>query len=130
MQAIVYRQYGSTDVLDLKDTDKPGIEDNELLVRVRAASLNPYDWHLMTGLPMFARLSFGLRRPKANGLGADLAGVVEAVGGKVTAFRPDDEVFGEFHEARGDPLQRDVVGDGKVVDQRQRHQHIGGVALE
>lgn len=95
MRAILNDEYGSTEVLDLRDTDRPDIEDTEMLVRVRAASLNPYDWHLMTGLPMFARLSFGLRRPKATGLGADLAGVVEAVGGKVMAFRPGDEVFGE-----------------------------------
>ncbi|NNC92166.1 MAG: NAD(P)-dependent alcohol dehydrogenase [Acidimicrobiia bacterium] len=95
MRAILNDEYGSTEVLDLRDTDKPGIGDTELLVRVRAASLNPYDWHLMTGLPMFARLSFGLQRPKATGLGADLAGVVETVGGKVMAFRPGDEVFGE-----------------------------------
>jgi NADPH:quinone reductase-like Zn-dependent oxidoreductase len=95
MKAIVYQEYGSTDVLQLKDIDKPTIGDTDMLVRVGAASLNPYDWHLLTGLPYFARLQFGLRQPKANGLGADLAGQVEAIGSGVTQFRPGDEVFGE-----------------------------------
>lgn len=95
MQAIVYREYGSTSVLKLEDIDRPVPQDNEILVRVRAAALNPYDWHWMTGLPLFARLQFGLRKPKANGLGADLAGDVEAIGANVTHFSPGDEVFGE-----------------------------------
>ncbi len=95
MKAIVYQEYGSADVLELADIDEPTVGDNEVLVRVRAASLNPYDWHFMTGLPYFARMMFGLREPKAKRLGADLAGEVEAVGGKVTQFQPGDEVFGE-----------------------------------
>jgi NADPH:quinone reductase-like Zn-dependent oxidoreductase len=81
--------------LKLRDIAKPTVGAGEVLVRVRAASVNPYDWHLHTGLPYFARIQFGLRRPKANGLGADLAGEVEEVGPGVTQFRPGDDVFGE-----------------------------------
>jgi len=95
MKAITYDKYGSADVLEFRDIDKPDIEDNQVLVRVRAASVNPYDWHFMTGLPYFSRTQFGLRKPKAKGLGADLAGRVEAVGASVTRFDPGDEVLGE-----------------------------------
>ncbi len=94
MKAIVYEEYGSPDVLELQDTDKPVVKDDELLVRVRASSVNPYDWHWMTGLPYFSRMQFGLFKSKFDGLGADLAGQVEAVGKNVTQFRPGDEVFG------------------------------------
>ena len=95
MRAIVYDKYGPPDVLELKEIDQPTVKDDDVLVRVRAASLNPYDWHFMTGLPYVARLSFGLLKPKVKGLGADLAGTVAAVGKNVTRFRPGDEVFGE-----------------------------------
>jgi NADPH:quinone reductase-like Zn-dependent oxidoreductase len=95
MKAIVYKKYGSPDVLQLREIDRPVVKDDELLVRIRAASLNPYDWHFMTGLPYLGRLQFGLLKPKSNGLGADLAGQVEAVGTNVTRFRPGDEVYGE-----------------------------------
>ena len=95
MKAIVYHEYGSPDdVLELKDIDKPAVKDDEVLVRVHAASANPYDWHFMTGLPYFMRLQAGLLKPRANVLGADLAGQVEAVGKKVTQFQPGDEIFG------------------------------------
>jgi len=69
------------------------VNDDEVLVRVRAASANPRDWHIMRGLPSFMRLQFGLRRPKTTALGSDMAGQVEAVGKHVTRFRPGDEVF-------------------------------------
>ena len=95
MKAIIYDTYGSPDVLQLQEIDKPVVKDDEVLVQVRAASLNPYDWHFMTGLPYLGRLQFGMFKPKANGLGADLAGQVEAVGKNVTRFRPGEEVFGE-----------------------------------
>jgi NADPH:quinone reductase-like Zn-dependent oxidoreductase len=94
MKAIIYDQYGSPDVLELEEVDKPIVKDGEVLVRVRAVSLNPYDWHFMTGLPYIGRLSFGLLNPKARILGADFAGQVEAVGKNVTRFRPGDDVFG------------------------------------
>ena len=96
MKAIVQDKYGSPDVLELRDIDKPVVKDDDVLVRVRAASVNAYDWHLMTGLPYFSRLQMGLRRPKVGILGADLAGQIEAVGKDVTQFRPGDEVFGEY----------------------------------
>jgi NADPH:quinone reductase-like Zn-dependent oxidoreductase len=95
MKAIVYERYGSPDVLELRDIDRPSVSDDGVLVRIRAASANPYDWHFMRGKPYFTRLMFGLFKPKAHGLGADLAGEVEAVGKAVTRFRPGDSVFGE-----------------------------------
>ena len=98
MKAVVYHEYGApNDVLELRDIDKPGIGDDEMLVRVRAASLNPYDWHFLRGLPYVMRLMFGLRKPRQapTVLGSDMAGQVEAVGRNVTRFRPGDEVFAE-----------------------------------
>ena len=94
MKAIVYDQYGSPDVLELKEIDKPVAKDNEVLVRVRAASTNPYDWHFMRGRPYFMRIMTGLFKPKAHGLGVDVAGEVEAFGKNVTGFRKGDEVYG------------------------------------
>jgi NADPH:quinone reductase-like Zn-dependent oxidoreductase len=96
MRAIIHEEYGSTDVLELAEVEKPTIKDDEILVRVRAAALNPYDWHLRTGKPLLFRILFGLRKPKKRGIGADLAGEVEAVGARVTHFRPGDAVFGEI----------------------------------
>jgi NADPH:quinone reductase-like Zn-dependent oxidoreductase len=94
MKAIVYREYGSPDVLKLEDVEKPTPADNEVLVRVRAAALNPLDWHFMRGTPYFGRVTMGLLRPKVTRLGVDVAGQVEAVGRNVTQFKPGDEVFG------------------------------------
>ena len=94
MKAIVYHRYGSPDVLKCEEIEKPTAEDNEVLIKVRAASVNPADWHLMEGKPPFARLLFGLRKPKITRLGVDVAGQVEAVGKDVTQFKPGDEVFG------------------------------------
>lgn len=104
MKAIVFNRYGSTDVLELQDIDTPRLEDGDVLVQVRAAAINPYDWHLMTGVPSFMRLQSGLRRPKINGIGSDLAGRVEAVGPRVTLFRPDDEVYGRVDQLPGSNL--------------------------
>ena len=105
MKAIVIDGYGSSDdVLHLRDVDKPAIAPDEVLVRVHAASLNPYDWHLMTGKPYIQRLQFGRKSP-VTGLGADLAGQVEAIGEAVTRFQPGDDVFGEVNgESPGHPL--------------------------
>jgi NADPH:quinone reductase-like Zn-dependent oxidoreductase len=93
MKAVVHNTYGSPDVLELEQIDKPEPADDEVLVRVRAASVNPADWYTLTG-PFVARVPNGLRRPKDNRLGVDYAGEVEAVGANVTHFRPGDEVFG------------------------------------
>jgi NADPH:quinone reductase-like Zn-dependent oxidoreductase len=93
MKAIVHHEYGSPDVLELQEIDKPVAKDDEALVRVRAASANPYDWHLLRGIPYIVRPQSGLRRPKNTVLGSDMAGEVEAVGKDVTRFRPGDDVF-------------------------------------
>jgi len=94
MKAVVYCDYGPPEVLKLEEIEKPTPADDEVLVRVRAASVNPLDWHYMRGSPYFMRLGAGLRKPKVIRLGVDYAGTVEAVGSKVTRFRPGDEVFG------------------------------------
>jgi NADPH:quinone reductase-like Zn-dependent oxidoreductase len=102
MKAIRYYRYGPPDVLRFEDIDMPTVGDNDMLVRVRAASVNPLDWHFMRGAPYVVRLVAGLSRPRASAgrLGADMAGSVEAVGKNVTEFRPGDEVFGGL-EGRG-----------------------------
>jgi NADPH:quinone reductase-like Zn-dependent oxidoreductase len=94
MQAITQDNYGSQDVLKLASVDKPEIGDDEVLVRVRAASIHVGDWILMTGSPFVMRLATGLRKPKNRVPGTDVAGTVEAVGKAVEQFRPGDEVFG------------------------------------
>ncbi len=96
MKAIVYTQYGSPDVLQFKEVEKPTPRDNEVLVKIHAASANPLDWHLMRGAPFVARFENGLFKPKQPILGADIAGQVEAVGSSVTQFKPGDEVFGDI----------------------------------
>jgi NADPH:quinone reductase-like Zn-dependent oxidoreductase len=96
MKAFVLRSYGSPEVLELADVPTPEPGPDEVLVRVRATSVQPYDWHHMRGEPYVARLmpgTLGLRAPKINILGADLAGEVEAVGAAVTGLRPGDEVY-------------------------------------
>lgn len=94
MKAIVYREYGSADVLKLEEVPKPLPGDNEVLIKVRAAAVNPLDWHLMRGVPSFVRLFTGLQKPKHTRLGADMAGEVESVGSSVTGLKPGDSVFG------------------------------------
>jgi NADPH:quinone reductase-like Zn-dependent oxidoreductase len=95
MKAIVYTQYGPPDVLQFKEIPMPTPADNEVLIRLCAASLNPLDWHIMRGKPFFLRLAgLGLRKPKCEVLGSDIAGRVEAVGKDVKRFQPGDEVFG------------------------------------
>jgi NADPH:quinone reductase-like Zn-dependent oxidoreductase len=94
VKAIVRGRYGSPDVLELTEIDKPEPGDDEVLVRVHAASVNPADWHFLRGTPYIARLQLGLRKPKDRVLGCDVAGRVEAVGKDVTMFRPGDDVFG------------------------------------
>ena len=94
MKAIVYRCYGSPDVLSLEDIEKPVPADNEVLVKIQAAAVNPLDWHYMRGSPYLMRIGTGLGAPKDTRLGVDFAGTVEAVGTNVKNFKPGDEVFG------------------------------------
>ena len=94
MKAILRTAYGSPDVLQLTETAKPVPKDDEVLVRIRAASVNPLGWHFMRGSPFPLRLATGLRKPKDGRLGVDVSGQIEAVGRNVTEFQPGDEVFG------------------------------------
>src|SRR5438128_1186651 len=94
MKAIVQNGYGSAELLELRVIDRPTIAANEVLVRVRAAGVNPADWAIVGGLPYIARPIYGLGKPKNPVRGTDVAGEVEAVGASVTRFRPGDEVFG------------------------------------
>ncbi len=96
MKAIVYTQYGSPDVLQLQEVEKPTPKAGEVLVKIHAAAPNPADWHLMRGSPAIFRFEFGFPKPKHPILGSDVAGVVEAVGSGVTQFKPGDAVFGEL----------------------------------
>jgi NADPH:quinone reductase-like Zn-dependent oxidoreductase len=112
MKAMTRYTYGAPDELELRDIDRPTIGDDDVLVRVHAAGVDPGVWHLVTGVPYLLRLAgFGLRRPKNPVPGMDVAGRVEAVGADVTTFRPGDEVFGtcdgayaEYARARQDRL--------------------------
>ena len=94
MKAIVQDAYGSAAVLETRDIDRPEITEEEVLVRVHAAGVNPADWAIVGGLPYIARPVYGLRKPKNAVRGTDVAGTVEAVGAGVTRFRPGEEVFG------------------------------------
>ena len=94
MKAIVYCDYGPPDVLKLADIAKPVPNDDQVLIKVRAASVNPYDWHFMRGEPYVMRMESGLRKPKSARFGVDFAGTVEAAGKNITQFKPGDEVFG------------------------------------
>lgn len=102
MKAIVQDRYGSPDVLEFRDVEPPSASGSEVLVRVRAASVNAYDWHVMRGDPYLARVSgIGLAGPRAKIRGRDFAGTVEEVGRDVQRFRPDDEVYGDLGTADG-----------------------------
>ncbi|MFD5013955.1 NAD(P)-dependent alcohol dehydrogenase [Streptomyces chartreusis] len=95
MKAVIQDRYGSADVLEFRDVDRPVPTADEVLVRVHAASVNAYDWHLMHGDPVIGRTMMGFRRPKAPVRGRDFAGVVEEVGSGVTGLKAGDEVYGE-----------------------------------
>jgi NADPH:quinone reductase-like Zn-dependent oxidoreductase len=103
MKAIVFTRYGSPDGLELKEVQRPTPKDDELLIRVHASSINSWDWEFLNGTPFINRLMFGLLKPKPGKqrLGADIAGTVEAVGRRVSRFRPGDEVFGDLWDNWG-----------------------------
>ncbi len=111
MRALVQDTYGSADVLRVADIDVPPVGDHDVLIKVKAASFNPLDWHFMRGAPFFIRFIGGFRKPKQPVRGVDVAGSVEAVGSSITRFHPGDEVFGlcegaaaEFAAANEDNL--------------------------
>ena len=119
MKAAVYRRFGPPDVLGIEEVDKPAVGDDDVLVRVRATSVNPADWHALTGTPLIARPAFGLRRPKDERLGNDFAGTVESTGKNVTRFKAGDEVFGatsqSFAEYVSVPQDRGIVSKPENV---------------
>jgi NADPH:quinone reductase-like Zn-dependent oxidoreductase len=110
MRAVIQRRYGGPEVLELATIERPTPADDGVLVRVRAASLNALDWHVMRGRPFVARASEGLRRPKRTIRGADMAGVVEALGSGVTTLRVGDEVFA----AKSESLAEYVAGPERL----------------
>jgi NADPH:quinone reductase-like Zn-dependent oxidoreductase len=99
MKAILYHSYAPPDVLKIEEVEKPIVGENDVLVKVKAVAVNPYDWHFMRGKPYVMRLMTGLFKPKNPKFGADYSGIVEAVGAKVAIFRPGDEVYGCKHGA-------------------------------
>ncbi len=112
MKAIVYTKYGLPDVLQLNEVDKPAPKDNEVLLKVHAASINSWDWDLLRGVPFINRLVFGLSKPRRiNILGCDIAGRVEAVGNNVKRFNPGDEVFGDISRGRWGGFAEYVCAD-------------------
>jgi NADPH:quinone reductase-like Zn-dependent oxidoreductase len=113
MQAIVYHNYGSPDNLELGEIEMPAVKDDDVLVKVHAASVNWLDWHFLTGTPFLARIMAGLLKPKNKVLGIDVAGRVEAVGANVTQFQPGDEVFGA--STHGCFAEYVCVSEGGVV---------------
>src|SRR3989338_4437982 len=120
MKAAVYIRYGSADVVQIKDVEKPVPQDNEVLIKVRAASVNPLDSHLMKGSArLLARIMLGRRTPKITRPGVDVAGQVEAVGRSVTQFKPGDDVFGScrgaFAEFACDPKSALVLKPPNVT---------------
>ena len=130
MKAIVYSNYGSPDVLKCEEIEKPVPADNEVLIRVRAASLNPVDGHLMRG-PLPLRLMTGLGKPRSGRLGVDVAGQVEAVGRNVTQFKPGNEVFGACRAALAEfacaPASRLVMKPNKVTFEQAASVPVAGL---
>ncbi|MGB8259453.1 MAG: NAD(P)-dependent alcohol dehydrogenase [Terracidiphilus sp.] len=117
MQAIVYHRYGSPDVLHLVQAEKPAAGEGEVLLRIHAAAVNPLDWHFLRGEPYVVRLFIGLRRPRDQRMGVDVAGVVEAVGSGVTRFKPGDAVFGA---CRGALAGYATAAAGKLAHKPER----------
>lgn len=97
MTAVVITRYRTSDVLELRELAEPTPGDGEVLVRVHAASINDWDWQLLQGTPFLNRLTFGLRRPKRQILGCDIAGRIQALGKNAERFRSGDEVFGDLN---------------------------------
>ena len=131
MKAAIYTSYRPADVIQITDVEKPVPKDDEVLIKVRAASVNPLDWRLMKGEPRFLRLFFGLRKPRLGRPGIDVAGEVEAVGRNVTQFKPGDEVFGAcrgaFAEYACTGASKLVMKPGKVTFDQAASVHVAGL---
>src|SRR5438874_12206698 len=115
MKAVVQDTYGTSEVRELRDIAQPEIGEGDVLVRVRAAGVNPGDWAIMAGLPYIARPVYGMGRPKNRVRGTDVAGEVEAVGASVTRFRPGDEVFGSSKNLGGAFAEYAAVSEGALA---------------
>jgi NADPH:quinone reductase-like Zn-dependent oxidoreductase len=113
MKAVVRRCYGPPDVLRLEDIEKPTPADNEVLVKIRAAAVNPFDWHFMRGKPYLMRIDAGFGTPKNPRLGVDYSGTIEAVGRNVARFKPGDDVFGGKFGALAEYVT--IVADGQIA---------------
>jgi len=132
MKAFVSGRYGSPDVMELREVDRPEVTEEGALVQVRATSVNAFDWHMLRGKPYLARLGEGFRTPKTTILGLDVAGVVEAVGAKVTHIKPGDHVFGSRTGAFAEYIiGRSVVPmpDGLTFEQAAAVPTAGQTAL-
>jgi NADPH:quinone reductase-like Zn-dependent oxidoreductase len=127
MKAIVQSRYGSEDELRYDDIETPAIGDDDVLVRVRAAGVDPSVWHLMEGKPFLVRvMGYGMRAPKAKVRGSDVAGVVEAVGANVTRFHPGDEVFGM---AQGSFAELAVAHEDRLAPKPARLTFVEAAAM-
>jgi len=131
MKAVVRHRYGAADVLELENLPKPLPAENEVLIRIRAAALNPLDWHLMRGAPWFLRLFIGLWKPRSIRLGVDVAGTIVGLGTGVTEFRLGDEVFGAVDGALAEyvcgPLSAFVRKPANVTPEEAAAIPIGGL---
>jgi NADPH:quinone reductase-like Zn-dependent oxidoreductase len=131
MKAIVCHGYGSPDVLKCEEVEQPVPKHDEVLIKVRAASVNPLDWRLMKGKPAILRLFFGLRKPRLGRPGIDAAGEVAAVGSNVTQFKPGDEVFGacrgSFAEYACTPASKLVIKPGNVTFEQAASVYVVGL---
>lgn len=115
MKAVVYEKYGSTDVLELREIDKPSVADDEVLVKIHAASIQQTDIRFRTGTPFLARVLGGLFRPKNQILGCDYSGIVEAMGKNVTEYGVGDEVCGQLNQRTGTHAEYVSVSMGEIT---------------
>jgi hypothetical protein len=129
MKAAIYTRYGPPDVVRIQDVDEPVPADNEVLIEVRAASVNPLDWHFLRGTPRLGRVVFGLSKPKNTRLGVDVAGRVEAVGRSVTRFNPGDVVFGVCKGAFAEYTCASESTGNQLVQSGLGFHHAGAAVL-
>ena len=129
MKAAVYRCYGPPEVVKIEDVAKPVPGDEEVLVKVHAAGVNPLDWHYMRGVPYIMRLESGFCRPKDQRLGVDFSGTVEAVGKSVTSFKPGDEVFGGRNGAFAEYVVVNAARNIQIKPARITFEQAAGVPI-